>query len=134
MYTSFAAQRQRVLLKYSLADGVPVPFARSGSAAIVQRMDDDRLIAYQSISKRYISESRKLILSKLLLDPWKKSNPEASETPTPELSEEQRTRLGAEVRATYTPFIKKYFTTYFAPSPKPNHSWESKVMATAWRK
>lgn len=113
MFTSFAPQRERVLLKYDLNPMIPLPVASHGSAAIIQRLDDDKLIAYDSQTKKYVSESRNLLLSKLIADPWKKVAPELSEGPTPELTEEQRKRLGAEIRATISPILKHYSRTYF---------------------
>ena len=135
-YTNMTPQRQRVLVKY-IIPGIPTtvvpPDAFSGtdwpkalrpkkvggtgSYAFIQRLDDDKLIAYESQTKAFVSESRKLVYSKLMPDPWKKVAPELSAQAVPELSEVQRERLGAEIRATLSPLTKRFSKTYFRALP-----------------
>ncbi|HEX8833121.1 MAG TPA: hypothetical protein VF719_02915 [Abditibacteriaceae bacterium] len=132
MYTNYAPDRARMLMYYAapMVPATPVPaeaFQGSwvppelrpkkitgyGSFGLVQRMDDDRLIAYESQTGAYMNESRSLVMRKMTVDPWKKIAPELSQSPTPELSEAQRARLGAEVRAGLSPIMKRFSKSYF---------------------
>lgn len=137
LFTSWTAQRNRVLLKYDLGGleqaGVNVgdmvaerlPKAKAaaaaniGGVALAQRLDDDRLLAYSTASRSYINEAFTPLMQKLRFDPWQKLDPNLSRTPPPDFTEEQRKRLGAEVRASMNPLTKMVMKLYFRPLSNP---------------
>jgi hypothetical protein len=141
IYNHWTPQRHRLLLKYAVhampgcvrpptgmstfptltPGGVTMmsqPSSRnSGGVALIQRLDDDRIVAYETQTRSYVSEAFRPLLEKLRFDPWKKLAPELSGKPVPELSPEQRMRLGAEIRAASAPFLKRVSRTYFRELP-----------------
>lgn len=133
LFTSWTAQRNRVLLKYDLgglaqagvnpgdivAAKLPKSKAASniGGVALAQRLDDDHLVAYATESHSYINEALTPLLQKLRFDPWQKLDPSLAKTPPPDFTEEQRQRLGAEVRASMKPLVKQVMKLYFRPLP-----------------
>lgn len=88
-----------------------------GGVGFVQRLDDDHLLAYSSQTHSYINEAMKPLLEKLRFDPWKKLAPKLSKEAPPDLTPEQRQRLGAEVRAATSPLLRKVLHMYFRPLP-----------------
>ena len=150
MYSTWTAQRHRLLLNYAFAPsvanragqmerGMPslpmfAPMSSSsmssmvpmvpmgsvkpfGSVAFVDRLDDDRVLAYESQSRLMISEPRRALMKRLRLNPWKKLAPELANVAPPTLSDVQRERLVAETGALVAP-IRKYFSkTYFRTLP-----------------
>jgi len=86
-----------------------------GAFGIVHRIDDDRLIAYESQSGHYISQPRRAFFERLRFDPYKTLAPELSRTEPLRLSPEQRARLVQEVGAIAAPLQKKVVRTYFRP-------------------
>ncbi|MBV9470944.1 MAG: hypothetical protein JO316_05460 [Abitibacteriaceae bacterium] len=88
-----------------------------GGVGFVQRLDDDHLLAYSTQTHSYINEALKPLLEKLRFDPWKKLAPKLSKEAPPDLTPEQRQRLGAEVRAATSPLLRKVLHLYFRPLP-----------------
>jgi hypothetical protein len=108
LYNTWTPQRHRVLLKYAVSPKVaslpmrsmdmfpvstlaPAPrgnsgFKNFGSIGFVQRLDDDRVLAYDSQTRHYISEPRRALLQRLRFDPWKKLAPELSAQAPPTLT------------------------------------------------
>lgn len=144
MYNTWTPQRHRLLLNYAFSPSLagragmmnrgmnfpPVPMLQSltpktassgirnyGSVGFVQRLDDDRLLAYESQSRTLISEPRMALKKRLRFNPWKKLAPELSNQNAPALSEEQRTRLKAEIGALTAPIRKSFAKTYFRALP-----------------
>lgn len=89
-----------------------------GSVVLVQRFDDGKFIGYTSLSKQYVNESIKDMMTKYRFDPWKSMAPKLSNNEPPGLTTEQRMRLGAEVRAVIAPFLGRMLKTYFRPLPE----------------
>ena len=87
----------------------------TGGVAFIQRLDDDRILAYATATRTYMSEPLRPLLAKLRFDPWGKLAPELSKQPPPPLTPEQRKRLGAEVRAVYKPVMRNFWRGYFRP-------------------
>ncbi len=142
MYNTWTAQRHRLLLNYAVApsiagragemrdslpsmpsipalaampsDGSVKPF---GSIGFVQRLDDDRVIAYESQSQRFISEPRLALMKRLRFNPWKKLAPELANEAPPSLTDEQRTRLKAESGAILAPIRSRMAKTFFRALP-----------------
>ena len=147
MYNTWTPQRHRLLLNYAFAPslagragamgnmpGFPsMPMLQSlqsmapkpagsgitsyGSIGFVQRLDDDRVLAYESQSKTLISERRLALIRRLRFNPWKKLAPELANQNAPALSDEQRTRLKAEIGALTAPIRKSFSKTYFRALP-----------------
>lgn len=134
MYNAWTETRHRTLFKYALSGaGVSMPdptevfstFAprqvpvatqsNFGSLAYITRLDDDRILAYESASKQYIAEPRRALLMKARFDPFVKLAPELSNTAPPTLSLEQRRRYGSEIRAITKPYLDKALKVYFRP-------------------
>ena len=84
-------------------------------AAIIYDLEADRYISYATPTRQYTSEAWTPLLKRLRFDPWKKAAPGLSQGETPSLTPEQRERLGAEVRATYSAWLKKVVKMYFRP-------------------
>ena len=84
-----------------------------GGLAFVQRLDDDRVLAYDSQTQGYFEEGRASLFNRLYFNPWKKLAPELAQGQTPELTEEQRNRLLDEIRALSAPLRKRIERTYF---------------------
>jgi hypothetical protein len=84
-----------------------------GGIGFVQRLDDDRVLAYDSQSNGYFEEGRTSLFQRLYFDPWKKLAPELSTGATPELTTEQRHRLLDEIRALSAPLRKRIERIYF---------------------
>ncbi len=140
MYNSWAPQRHRLLLNYAFLPSAvaaaevmrnnapqmpllaPMPSSNSiksfGSLGFVQRLDDDRVLAYESQSKTFVSEPRLALMKRLRFNPWKKLAPELANEAPPQLSDEQRTRLKAEIGALTSPLRKRFTKTYFRALPE----------------
>jgi hypothetical protein len=138
MYSNYTAQRSRLLLKYDLSGlsqvGMPPgamfpptpagstatrkpPFPLYGGVALIQRYDDDHFVAYATHTRAYTSGTMSQLAKRLRFDPWKKLAPKLSEEAPPELTVEQRQRLGAEVRAATQPYLSKVLHAYFHSLP-----------------
>lgn len=89
-----------------------------GSVTVVQRFDDQKFLSYSSFTKDYMEETFKDLLDKSRFDPWRKLAPKLSKETPPAFTPEQRTRLGAEVRAVLSPFTKMLMKTYFRALPE----------------
>ena len=123
MYNTWTPTRHRLLLKYSASPQSTrgmggVPFSTSGQLGVVQRLDDDRVLAYESQTKQFISQPRLKLLQRLRLNPWKTLAPKLANQNPPELSPEQRERLVDEVGALTQPFYRNIIKTYFRELPQ----------------
>lgn len=144
MFNSWSGQKARMLLKFSpsMMPSMPMGMPKrptfmdtlqsqklqsdgSGGASknaevamsYIQDFEGDRLVGYASPTRQYVSEPLKATAKRLRFDPWKKRAPRLSEEAPLELTPAQRARLGAEVRATYTPFLKKHLKMYLRALP-----------------
>ncbi len=121
MYNTWTPTRHRLLLKYTASlhqktSGVPLP--TSGQLGFVQRLDDDRVLAYDSQTKQFISHPRLNLLQRLRFNPWKSLAPKLANQSPPELTPEQRERLVDEAAAITEPFRRKLVKTYFRELPQ----------------
>lgn len=93
--------------------------ANSGTLAFayIQDFEADRLISSASPTQQYVTEPLKATARRLRFDPWKKRAPRLSEEAPLEFTPAQRARLGAEVRAAYTPYLKKHLKMYMRELP-----------------
>lgn len=123
MYNTWTPTRHRLLLKYTASPEAAremggVPFSESGQLGIVQRLDDDRVLAYDSQTKQFISHPRLNLLQRLRFNPWKSLAPKLANQNPPELTSEQRKRLVDEVGALSEPFRRNLVKTYFRALPQ----------------
>lgn len=88
-----------------------------GEFHVVERLDDDRLILSSPDTKTYIDEPYKSLKGRLRLNFWEALGSDLSATDVPELTPEQRARLGQELRAVITPLTKSMTRTYFRAIP-----------------
>jgi hypothetical protein len=84
-----------------------------GSFALVQNIDNDRVLAYDSQTKHYVSESRRELLRRTTFDPFKTTAPRLSREAPPEFTPEQRRRMADELGAISKPFKERLQRTYF---------------------
>jgi hypothetical protein len=89
-----------------------------GTLGIVERLNDDKIIAFSSEAGAYFIEPRKALFKRVRLDPWKKLAPELSKEDPPALTPEQRRRLGREVRSVVRPILRDVFRSYFRALPE----------------
>lgn len=97
-----------------MAGGAP----KKGEVVMVQRLDDDRILGWSPQARQYIDEPLRSLPKRLRLNVWEKLDPSISATDIPQLTPEQRARLGAEVRAAVSPITKKLTRFYFRPLPE----------------
>lgn len=91
--------------------------AARGEVQIIERLDSDRLIISSPQSKNYIEEPYQSLKGRLRLNFWEALGSNLSADNIPELTPEQRRRLGQELRAVLTPFTKSVTRTYFRAMP-----------------
>lgn len=146
IYNNWASGKHRLLVKYNVSGlgGSNDMFAQyygtafsmpsfdparaakklsyhNGALGLVQNLESDKIIAYSSDAGErgeYFSENRKALMKRLRFDPWKKLAPELSKADVPELTNDQRERLGKEVRALTRPMLKNVMKSYFRALPK----------------
>ena len=85
---------------------------------LIERLDDDRLIVAVPAAQSYIDEPYSTLKSRLRLNIWEGLDPTLGNGPIPELTTEQRERLGHEVRASLSPFTRRLTRIYFRELPK----------------
>ena len=83
----------------------------------IERLDDDRLIVAVPGAKSYIDEPYSTLKSRLRLNIWEGLDPTLANEPIPQLTTEQRERLGREIRASLSPFTQRLTRIYFRPLP-----------------
>ncbi len=84
-----------------------------GTLGLINRLDDDKVLAYSSEAGSYFQHPRTALMKRLRFDPWKKVAPDLSKQAPPSLTPEQRARLGSEVRALAKPFMKDVVRSFF---------------------
>jgi len=134
-YVSVQPGRVRKLIKYAV--DMPTPpgsagcgcgpsspfdsfFARlggyhTGGIGFVVDRNNDKFIAYSSELNGYIEQPRLEFLKQLRFDPFSKIDPELSKTIPPQLSPQQRERLGREIGSAARAFLKDNMRIYFRP-------------------
>ncbi len=97
--------------------GAPSNVPARGGLQIIERLDADRLIISSPQTPSYIDEPYKSLKSRLRLNFWEALGSNLSADNIPQLTTEQRQRLGQEIRAVLTPFTKNISRTYFRAIP-----------------
>lgn len=92
----------------------------TGHATLVTRLNDDRVLAFSSVEKTAIEAPRGSWLGASRLNPWQKgefADAQLANQDVPQLTLEQRRRLGRELRAVARPFSRRVQKTYFRALP-----------------
>ena len=85
---------------------------------LIERLDDDRLIVAVPDAQSYIDEPYSTLKDRMRLNIWEGLDPTLGNEPVPELTDEQRERLGHEVRASLSPFTRRLSRIYFRELPQ----------------
>jgi hypothetical protein len=89
-----------------------------GEFQVIERLDDDRIIMSSPGIKSYIDEPYKNLKGRLRLNFWEALGSDLSAEEVPELTPQQRARLGQEMRAVISPLTRKLTRTYFRALPE----------------
>jgi len=133
-YTSVENGRIRKLTKYVInAPKMPLsakeksksPMAflahagayHAGGIGVMIDRNNDKFMLFSSEAKTYIEQPYREFLKQIRFDPFSKVAPELSKEAPPELTKEQRRRLGAEVTVVAKAFLKNNFKVYFHALP-----------------
>ncbi len=124
---SWSGANHRALLKYdatpmadtSAAMGGPMMGDQmaKGQINFIERLDDDRVILAVPTANTYIDEPYSTLRARTRLNIWEGLNPVLGKGEVPELTDAQRERLGAELRAVVSPFARRLTRTYYRPLP-----------------
>ena len=124
---SWSGGNHRALLKYDatmMADNamsMGAPMMGDGMAKgelnFIERLDDDRLIVAVPGAESYVDEPYSTLKSRMRLNIWEGLDPTLGNEEIPELTTEQRERLGHEVRATLSPFTRRLTRIFYRELP-----------------
>ena len=124
---SWSGASHRTLLKYDatmMADeamsmGAPMADDKMsrGELTLIERLDDDRLIVAIPGAESYIDEPYSTLKERMRLDIWEGLDPTLANEEIPELTKEQRERLGREVRASLSPFTRRLTRIFYRELP-----------------
>ena len=125
---SWSGANHRALLKYdatAMADvsammGGPMMTDQmaKGQLSLIERLDDDRLVVAVPSANTYIDEPYSTLKERLRLNIWEGLDASLGKGEIPELTSEQRERLGDELRASLSPFTRRLTRTYFRALPE----------------
>ncbi len=85
---------------------------------LIERLGDDRLILSSPQSTTYFDEPYTTLKGRLRLNFWEAFGSTLGADNIPQLTREQRQRLGQEIRAMVTPLTKSFSRTYFRAIPQ----------------
>ncbi len=88
-----------------------------GELTFIERLEDDRLIVAAPGAESYIDEPYSTLKERLRLNIWEGLDPTLGNTEIPELTSEQRERLGHEVRASLSPFTRRLTRIFYRELP-----------------
>lgn len=101
------------------AMGAPPTAPVKGEAISIERLGDDRLIVAVPELKMHMDEPYKSLKSRVRFNLWEGLDPKLAKEPIPpELTPEQRQRLGREIRAALSPVYSQISKVYFRALPK----------------
>ncbi len=83
----------------------------------IERLDEDRLILAVPAAQTYFDEPYSTLKSRLRFNIWEGLDPTLGNTEIPELTSEQRARLGHEVRASLSPFARRLTRVFYRELP-----------------
>lgn len=123
----WSGANHRTFLKYdatSMADeamSMGAPMAGDKMAqnelTFIERLDDDRLIVAVPGVESYIDEPYSTLKERLRFNLWEGLDPTLATEEIPELTPEQRERLGHEVRASLSPFTRRLTRIFYRELP-----------------
>ena len=124
---NWSGANHRAVLKYDatrMADDSAMmggPMANDkmarGELTLIERLDDDRLVFAVPGAESYIDEPYSTLKSRLRLNIWEGLDPTLGNEEIPELTAEQRSRLGREVRASLSPFTRRLTRIFYRELP-----------------
>lgn len=102
-----------------LSNALAAPAAKRANGPVtvglVTDLAADRFLSYVSTQRTTLGGPLRPTLQRVRFDPWKKIAPRLSEEKPESLTRAQRARLGAEVRALYSPFLPENLKLFFRP-------------------
>ena len=103
----------------SMSMGAPMTSDKmaKGELTFIERLDDDRLILAIPAAESYIDEPYSTLKERLRFNIWEGLDPTLGNTEIPELTNEQRERLGHELRASFSPFTQRLTRVFFRELP-----------------
>lgn len=123
----WSGANHRTFLQYdatALADGAMMKGApmtddrmSQGELTFIERLDDDRLIVAIPNAESYIDEPYSTLKARLRFNIWEGLDPTLATEEVPELTPEQRARLGHEVRAALSPFARRLTRVFYRELP-----------------
>lgn len=111
--TAFSLDATKLLNTFAPSTGA----VARGQVQFIERLGADRLIISSPQAPSYFDEPYKSLKGRLRLNFWEVVGSDLSPNEIPELTPEQRQRLGQEIRAVLTPFTRKISRTYFRALP-----------------
>lgn len=100
----------------TLGDATQASMAR-GELNVIERLDDDSLVVSVPTANTYVEEPYSMLKERLRLNIWQGLDSSLDKGDIPELTQEQRARLGHELRALYSPFTRRLTRTFFRQLP-----------------
>jgi len=132
-YTSVENGRMRKLTKYVInvpkmplsaqEEKSPMAFLahmgsfHAGGLGVMIDRKNDKFMLFSSEAQTYVEQPYREFLKQIRFDPFSKVAPELSKEAPPELTKEQRQRLGAEVNVATKAFLQNNFKVYFHALP-----------------
>ena len=123
----WSGANHRTFLKYdatgmadeSMSMGGPMADDKmaKGELTFIERLDDDRLILSVPAAQSYIDEPYSTLKERLRLNIWEGLDPTLGQGEIPTLTNEQRERLGHEVRASLSPFTQRLTRVFYRQLP-----------------
>ncbi len=123
----WSGANHRTLLKYdarALSDNAMAMGGRMtddkmamGELTFIERLEDDRLIVAIPGAESYIDEPYSTLKSRMRLNLWEGLDPTLGNEEIPQLTAEQRSRLGREVRASLSPFTRRLTRVFYRELP-----------------
>jgi hypothetical protein len=125
MYNAWSGDNHKTTIKFDASKVAAMAGARAAGkpsrfeVSLVQRLGDDRLLAYSPQAKAYLDEPYSTLKPRLRFNLWEGIDEElANEETIPELTPAQRQRLGKELRASLSLITKRISRNYFRALPQ----------------
>ena len=124
---SWSGANHRTVLKYDASPmaqmgsmmGAPMDTEKMarGEFSIIERLDDDKFVVAVPAANTLIEEPYSTLKERFRFNLWEGLDTSLGNGDVPELTAEQRERLGHEVRAVLSPFTRRLTRTYFRALP-----------------
>lgn len=114
----FADARAAARLAAEMGASPSPQIPRLSTFSIVERLDDDKILLLVPSQNGFVEEPYSTLAGRLRFDIWPEAAQSLNEEVPPQLSYEQRRRLGRELRSSLRPFTSRLTRTYFRPLPQ----------------